>query len=194
MTAPSKRVNISFTIPPTLHLVIGAILAAGAAIAYAVHFALPTDDPYRESAAYVGNLAGFVAASYCVWCTSRGGRADTADLTRVTQAAIAAAAERQAGIQSTLEAATTAILLSLREIAEQEAEDRGAMKRLEEAVNGAVEAVKESAGAVEALQDCYLAEGQVLVLPARVEAPGDRALPATQEAPSPVRGRGFAVP
>lgn len=173
MTAPTRRVTISFTIPSALHLAIGLILAAGAITAYIAHFALPLNDPYRETAANVGNLAGFVAAIYCVWCTSRGTRADTADLTQVTEDAIAAAAERQAGIQSTIEAATTAILVALREIAEQLAEDRGTIKEL-------TDTITEATGAVEALQDCYLAAGQVLVIPAQLEAPRDHALPERQ--------------
>lgn len=176
MTAPAKRVTISFTVPPTLHLIAVLALTAAAIAAYILHFSLPLDDPYRGTAANVGNLCGFVAVGYCVLCVSRRNRSDTADLTEVTQTAIQAAAERQAGIQSTLEAATTAILLSLREIAEQLAEDRGTIKELDEAIAGAAEAV-------EALQDCYLAEGQILVVPALGDAPRDRALGTYWAAP-----------
>lgn len=176
MTAPAKRVTVSFTIPSTLHLIAVLALVAGAITAYAMHFALPHDDPYRDTAANIGNLAGFIAVGYCALCIGRRNRSDTADLADITEAAIQAAAERQAGIQSTLEAATTAILLSLREIAEHQSEDRGAVKQLEEAVNAATEAVTEALGAVEALQDCYIAEGQALILPA-IEAPHDRTLP-----------------
>lgn len=178
MTAPIKRVTISFTIPPTLHIIAVLALTAGAITAYILHFSLPLDDPYRGTAANIGNLAGFVAVGYTAVCIGRRNRADTADLAHVTESAIEAAAERQAGIQSTLEAATTAILLSLREIAEQQAEDCGAIKRLEEAVNAATEAITAAAGDVVALQDCYLREGQVLVLPATDEQHQDHALAA----------------
>lgn len=176
MTEPTRHVTISFTIPSALHLIVVVILTAAAIGAYALHFALSLDDPYRETAANIGNLAAFVAVGYCALCLGRRNRSDTADLHDITETAIQAAAERQAGIQSTIEAATAAILLSLREITEQMAEDRGNMKHLEEAVNAATEAIKEAAGDVIALQDCYLHEGQVLVIPAQTDAPHDSAL------------------
>lgn len=187
MTAAStRRVTISFSVPSTVHLIAGLVLAAAAIVAYVLHFTLPLDDPYRNTAASIGNLASFVTVGYCMLCVSRGNRADTAELAESTDAATTAAAKRQEeirsilvaateSIRSTLEAATTAILLSLREIAEQQTDDRGALKQLEEAVNGATEAVAEAIGAVEALQDCYLAEGQALILPA-IETPRDRTL------------------
>jgi hypothetical protein len=160
MTAPAKRVTISFTVPSTLHLIVGLLLAASTIAAYAMHLALPPTDHYRETFAYIGNFAGFVTVGYCIWCATRAANSDTADLAEITETAIEAAADRQAGIQATLEAATTAILLALREIAENLAEDHGTIKRLDEAITSAAEAV-------EALQDCYLAEGQALVLPAQ---------------------------
>jgi hypothetical protein len=178
MTAPAKRVTISFTVPSALHLIIGLLLAAGTITAWGMHFALPANDAFRNTAAYVGNFAGFMTVGYCIWCATRRANSDTAGLTEVTEAAIEAAAVRQKGIQSTLEAATTAILLALREIAEQVAEDSGARKRLEDAVDAATEAIQEAAGNVIALQDCYLHAGQLLVIPEQLEVPHDSALAA----------------
>jgi methyl-accepting chemotaxis protein len=172
MTEPIRRVTISFNIPPVLHLLIGAAIAAVAIVAFWVHFALPAEDEYKSTSSSIGILAGCVAAVYMVWCTTQRSRADTAALSEVTEAAIQAAAERQKTLLEAIEHATTSTLGALREVADAVAENHGAIKGLDGAVSEvadvvaeATKAVAEAVGAVEALQDCYLEEGTALVLP-----------------------------
>lgn len=158
MTEPTRRVTISFTLPSNVHLIVGAVLAFAAIVAFWVHFTLPAGDEYKATSSSIGNLAGCVAAVYMVWCTTQRTRIDTAELTEVTEAAIQAAAERQAALLAAIDHATTTTIAALREVAEAVAENHGAIKGLDDAVS-------EATGAVEALQNCYLKEGTALVLP-----------------------------
>lgn len=194
MTEPTtRRVTISFTVPTITHAVIGAILAAAAGAAYWVHFALPGGHAFTTSG--LANLAGCIVLAYWLWCTIERDRTGVVNLDDRTTAAIAEAEAREARLHAKIDESTCAMLTTLREISEAINENRAAIKSMDDAVTAstvaveaATAAVKECIGAIVALQNCYLREGTVLVLPGEDEPAdvgSDRGKEAPRELPLP---------
>lgn len=147
MTAP-RRVTITVSIPAAVHLIIGIILAAASAAGFWIHFELPPAHQYRETASDIANLLGCTALAYWLWCVLQRNRSEHANLDQTAREAIATAEARHAQKQGVLA-----------EIVEEVIENRAAIKDLEGRLS-------ELLAAVEALQDCYLSEGQAIALPA----------------------------
>jgi len=161
MHAPIDRthtVTITLTVPTIVHLVIGALIAAAAIAAFAIHFDLPTAHQYRETASDIGNLLGCAVLAYWLWCTLQQGRVENARLSEIITAAVAEAAEREDRVCAKLDVVMCAMLGALQEVAE-------AVRHNGEHIKGLDDAITEATGAVEALQDCYIAEGTALILP-----------------------------
>lgn len=165
MHAPIDRthtVTITLTVPTIVHLVIGVIIAAAAVAAFAIHFDLPTAHQYRETASDIGNLLGCTVLAYWLWCTLQQGRVENARLSEIITAAVEEAAEREDRVCAKLDVVMCAMLGALQEVAE-------AVRHNGEHIKGLDDAITEATGAVEALQDCYIAEGTALILPASAE-------------------------
>lgn len=139
-TVPAR--TISIPVSAAWHAGIGIVLALIAITAFWVHFQLPEANPYKETATEIGLLAGFGALSYWLWCDLQRGRAERLDIDDAVAAAVAAAEAREARL-----------LAVLQEMSEAVCANGTAVKELDGAVT-------ENTGAIEALQDCYLEEGQ----------------------------------
>jgi len=174
MTAPidqTHKVTITLTIPAVVHFLIGLGLAAASAAAFWVHFGLPAAHPYRETASDFGNLLGCAVLVYWLWCAYQQGRSENTTLAAAITTAIAEAADREDRVCAKLDIVMESMLGALQEIADEVRGNGEAIKKFSDDI-------AECTGAVEALQDCYIAEGAALILP-EIEAPNrtDRALP-----------------
>lgn len=152
MTEPTRRVTISFAVPSAAHAVIGAILMLLTLAAWWVHFALPASNTYQPTAADIANLAGSVTLAFWLFCVVQRNRSDAEEFDERATAAIAEAEARE-----------KRLLAAFREVAEEVAENRGSIKELQDSVDEAIKAV-------EALQNCYLREGTLLMLPSQRDA------------------------
>jgi hypothetical protein len=174
MTEPTRRVTISFAVPSKLHGALGAGLILVFITAWWVHFALPAGHAYKPTTADIASLAGSAGLAYWLFCVVQHNRSEAADFDERATAAIAEAVAREKRLIAAYTETTNAVLAVFREISEAVAENRGSIKELQDAVD-------EGTNAVEALQNCYLREGTVLVLPNQrdsEEAPRDIALRA----------------
>lgn len=131
----TQQKTISIPVPAALHTIVGAIFTLIALAAFWVHLALPNGHTNRSAAAAFGVLAGAAALIYWLWCGQQCNRSETRDVREAIEAAEAKANERETQILAALDKATD---------------------QLNE--NHAV--IKELTGAVEALQDTYLADGR----------------------------------
>lgn len=180
MTAPAKRVTISFSVPTVLHLAIGTAVLLVCIVAFWVHFALPRTHEYKETASDIGNLAGCAVLAYWLWCSYQRGRGETGDLTDVAEQGVIEAREREERLLGALRDVSTEIAENrdtIKEVAGTVAESAtrittaiGELQTVvEEGKPGEIQEIKDAIGevvdAVEALQDCYLEEGTALILP-----------------------------
>lgn len=155
-TRQTQEVTFSISVPSAVHAGIGVGLAAIAIIAFVIHIELPKDSPHRISVATIAAVAAFATMSYWLWCVMQHLRADHVELGEAIAANRAEARQRQESIFE----AFAEIGARLSELSEEIGENRNAIKGLADAVDDNTGKVEESIGAVEALQDCYIDEGQ----------------------------------
>jgi len=148
MTAPSRRVTISISVPSIVHLGIGAALGITAVTAFVIYFNVPHAAVYRSVFGVCGVVATFAVMTYWLWCVMQRLRADHDDLGDTIAESMAEAAARE-----------DRLLAVLQEFGAQVDENTGAIKKLADGIAACT-------GAVEALQDTYFEEGRALVLPA----------------------------
>ncbi|HEU4681126.1 MAG TPA: hypothetical protein VFS51_05235 [Gemmatimonadales bacterium] len=170
MTQPTKTITIP--VPAALHTITGILLALITITAFWIHFELPAGHPYKGTAMGVCFLAGSTALTYWLWCGQQCTRSATLDVKEAVEETERLAAERE---KRFLEA-TREVLCAVSVLAEEVTDNRGAIKEVTDAVDSVTAAISEVLGAVTALQDCYLAEGKLLLLPD--ETPRDHSLRA----------------
>jgi len=160
MTQQPPR-TISIPVPAALHTSIGVLLALVTITALWTHIELPTGHHYKGTAAVVTLLSGFTALTYWLWCGQQCTRAATQEVQETIEEAERMAAEREKRILESVGEALSAMTI----LAEEVTDNRGAIKEATDAVDTATAAIGEVLGAVLALQDCYLTEGKLLILP-----------------------------
>jgi hypothetical protein len=157
MTA-TRRVTISISIPAAVHLGIGIVLTLTAIAAFALYNQLPAESHHRGNALGAGVVGAILTAAYWLSCCIQRGKAETIEVRTELKETAKEASEREKRLLSALE-----------HNAEEIAENRHEIKRLNDNVAGLTKKIN-------VLRDCYLEEGTLLVLPALEEAPKDTAL------------------
>jgi len=166
MTSPEKTISIS--VPTAQHVAIGCLLALVALCAFFVYTQLPAEQAHLRGSALALAIVGSVAAmSYWLWCASQCLRSDVRDNGTAIEDARAELRTAKAEIFAKLDS----IIARLDDLGDEVGQNRGEIKELTDAVDGAAEAVREIAGDVVALQECYLTEGEIPAQRARKEAP-----------------------
>jgi septal ring factor EnvC (AmiA/AmiB activator) len=148
----TQRVTISFAVPTALHVVIGIVLAAAVVAAFLVHFELPMDSAYRGATVAAGVIAACGVLAYWQWCALQRARVDAGEATKILLEAIEEIRTENANRDRELLAALNSIRDGLAALAEEITDNRGAIKKLNDAVDEAI-------GAIEALQNSYIRRG-----------------------------------
>lgn len=166
MTSPER--TISIPVSTATHVVIGCVFALIAITAFWVALQLPAElAHYRGSALTITFIASVGATSYGLLCANHRLKFrvdDNAEAIADARAELRTAkAEIFAKIDS-IDAKLDNIATRLDELGGEVGQNRGAIKELTDAVD-------EARNSVEALQDCYLKEGQA---PAQKEIPAPR--------------------
>lgn len=151
-----ERVTISFSVPNRRHIIIGAAITAAAIAATVVYLQLPTNHPHAN-AIVAGALAatGF-ALAYWLRCFMQHLRDDNEGLSTSIEASRAEAQGRQETVLDSFDQ----IGIRLSDLGNDIAENRSAIKEIVDSLNEITIALHAATGAIEALQDCYLEEGQ----------------------------------
>jgi hypothetical protein len=166
MSAPEKTIHIP--VSAATHVAIGCVIALIAVTAFWVALQLPAElAHYRFGALTITFVAAVGAISYGLLCANHRLKFHVNDNAHAIDAARAelrtAKAQTFAKVDL-LDAKLDRIAARLDELGDDVGQNHGAIKELTDAVD-------EASNAVEALQDCYLEEGQA---PDRKEIPAPR--------------------
>lgn len=160
--------TIHIPVSTATHVVIGCTIALIGILAFWVYTQLPSHQAnYRGTAFAIALIAAFGVTSYGLLCANHRLKFHVDDNAEAIQGARAELRTAKAEISAKIDLLAPkldTIAARLDELGNEVSENRGAIKELTDAVD-------EARNSVEALQDCYLEEGQA---PVRKEIPAPR--------------------
>lgn len=151
-----ERVTISFHVPKRRHIIIGTSITAAAIAATVIYLQLPTDHPHAIAAIGAGVVAACFALAYWLRCFMQGLHDDHEGLSTSIEAGRAEAQNRQETVLGSFDQ----IGSRLSDLGDEVTQNRSAIKEIVDSLDEIKTALQKSTGAIEALQDCYLEEGQ----------------------------------
>lgn len=164
MSTPTESTRtISIPVSAATHVVVGILIALIAITAFWANSQLPHSNDYRGTAIGIGVVGAFSAIAYWLKCDLQRGRIERHDIADTLDATAREAREREGRLLAVLERIDANLVENrgaIKKIADAVDVNTAAIKELREAVGANTETVAENTGAVEALQDCYREEGK----------------------------------